>query len=51
MSQTTAIDRISQRHRDQPHDGVEDPVRAFANGILLALPLWGLIGLIVWAII
>lgn len=51
MSQTTAIDRISQRHRDEAHDGVEDPVRAFANGILLALPLWALVGLLVWSVI
>ncbi len=29
----------------------ENPGRAFANGILLALPLWGLIGLAIWAIV
>lgn len=29
----------------------ENPGRGFANGILLALPLWGLIGLAIWAIV
>lgn len=29
----------------------ENPGRAFANGIMLALPLWGLIGLAIWAIV
>ena len=28
----------------------ESPARAFANGIMLALPLWGLIGLAIWSI-
>ncbi len=29
----------------------DDPARGFANGILLALPLWGLIGLAAWALL
>ena len=29
----------------------ENPGRAFANGILLALPLWGVIGAVIWAIV
>lgn len=28
----------------------DNPGRAFANGILLALPLWGMIGAAIWAI-
>lgn len=28
----------------------ENPPRAFANAVLLALPFWGLIGLLVWAL-
>ncbi len=28
----------------------DDPARGFANGILLAMPLWGLIGFAAWAV-
>jgi hypothetical protein len=51
MSQTTAhaVERVPRQTAGHP-DGTESPARAFANGLLLALPLWGLIGLVVWAI-
>ena len=29
----------------------ENPGRAFANGVLLALPLWGLIGVAIWSLV
>lgn len=29
----------------------DDPARGFANGILLSLPLWGLIGVAAWAML
>lgn len=28
----------------------DDPARGFANAILLAVPLWGIIGAVVWAL-
>ena len=37
--------------RDEPIPSVDNPGRAFANGIMLALPLWGLVGLGIWAIV
>jgi hypothetical protein len=51
MPHTSAVDRLDPRHRHDPGDRMEDPVRAFTNGILLAMPLWSIIGLLVWAII
>lgn len=29
----------------------ENPGRAFANGLMLALPLWCLVGVIIWAMV
>jgi hypothetical protein len=37
--------------RDETLPSFENPGRAFANGIMLALPLWGLVGFGIWAII
>lgn len=37
--------------RHEALQSFENPGRAFANGIMLALPLWGLIGLGIWAIV
>ncbi|MEO3474015.1 hypothetical protein AAFN86_19255 [Roseomonas sp. CAU 1739] len=46
----TALPAHAADHRDElPR--AENPGRAFANGLLLALPLWGLIGLAIWAIV
>ena len=37
--------------RDDAIPSVDNPGRAFANGVMLALPLWGLVGLGIWAIV
>lgn len=29
----------------------DNPGRAFANGLMFALPLWGLVGVAIWAIV
>lgn len=38
------------QRRDAP-SYEDNPGRAFANGIMLSLPLWALIGLGIWSIV
>ncbi len=38
-------------HRDEATIRDDDPARGLANGLLLALPLWTLIGAVAWALI
>ena len=42
---------IGSAHQHARLPRFENPGRAFANGLMLALPLWGLIGLAIWAIV
>jgi hypothetical protein len=46
MHQATGAIALEQPAREE-----DDPARGFANAILLALPLWGLIGLAAWAVL
>jgi len=46
---TALPERRSPSDETLSHD--DNPARAFANGVMLALPLWVLIGVIVWALI
>ncbi len=44
----TAVTEFPRPHGEDAHDRAEHPALALANGLLLALPLWVLIGLIIW---
>ncbi len=46
----TGLNQLRHRNGEDAHDSVEHPALALANGLLLALPLWVLIGLIIWAL-
>ena len=52
MSEATTTFTIPMRAVDAGEmlPRFENPGRAFANGLLLALPLWGLIGAVIWAV-
>ena len=42
------------RREDEPAIDADDelrPVRGFVNGILVAMPLWGLIGMLTWFVL
>ena len=53
MSEASSAYSIPSRaaRRDAALQQQDDPARAFANGLILALPLWGLIGLAIWALV
>lgn len=53
MSEASASFTVPVRaiQREDMLQSPENPGRAFANGLLLALPLWGLIGVAIWAIV
>lgn len=42
---------VHATNRDDAPTRIENPGLAFANGLLFALPLWGLIGVAIWAIV
>ena len=53
MSQASASIAVPVRATfdEETQPRVENPGRAFANGLMLALPLWGLIGVAIWALV
>ena len=53
MPQASAVIAVPVHaaHPDAALRQVENPGLAFANGLMLALPLWGLIGVAIWAIV
>ena len=49
MSEATASITVQTRTA-RKNQALENPGRGFANALLLALPLWGVIGAAIWAL-
>jgi hypothetical protein len=43
--------RVDAKRHDEALPRAENPGRGFANALVLALPLWGLIGAVIWALV
>ena len=49
MSEATASITVQTR-TGRKNQALENPGRGFANALLLAVPLWGVIGIAIWAL-